>query len=257
MSRWMLALLVCLSSPVGARAAADLSDFGFHQRPGALVPMDAVFHDETGRPLRFGDLIDGQPVILALGYFHCPNLCGIVRADLFDALGASGLRADQYSLIALSIDPAETSSDAATAKREDMARYPVTGADHAWHYLTGSQAAVQRVAEAVGFSNRYDAVLKQFLHPTGLVFLAPAGRVSGYLLGVGYSPGDLTSGVARARSGAVGQAAVPVLLLCFHFDPSTGRYTLAVTKVLQIAGLFTVLTVGGMIGLALRRDRTR
>ena len=85
----------------------------------------------------------------------------------------------------------------------------------------------------------------------------PTGRVSGYLLGVGYSPGDLALGVTRASKGGIERAATPVLLLCFHFDPTTGRYTLAITKVLQLAGLLTVLTIGALIGLAFRRERHR
>jgi protein SCO1 len=255
MSGRVIALLVFLLLPLGARAAADLSGFGFQQRPGNQVPMDVMVRDEANHPARLRDLAHGRPVILALGYFHCPNLCGVVRADLFDALSHSGLRPDQYSLIALSIDPAETSADAASAKREDMARYPLPGAEQAWHYLTGAAGALQEVAAAVGFKDRYDPRLKQFLHPAGLVFLDATGRVSGYLMGVGYSPGDLALGVTRARDGGIAKAATPILLLCFHFDPSTGRYTLAITKVLQLAGLLTVLTVGGMIGLALRRER--
>jgi protein SCO1/2 len=192
-----------------------------------------------------------------LGYLHCPNLCGLVRDDVFHALSQSGLRPDQYSLIVLSIDPAETSQDAATAKREDLARYPLPGASTAWHYLTGPASSLHQIAEAVGFRYRYDPLLKQFLHPAGLVFLAPTGRISGYLLGVGYSPGDLALGVTRASSGGIERAATPILLLCFHFDPTTGRYTLAITKVLQLAGLLTVLTVGTLIVLAFRGERRR
>jgi protein SCO1/2 len=180
-----------------------------------------------------------------------------VRDDVFHALSQSGLRPDQYGLLVLSIDPAETSADAATAKRQDLARYPLPGADAEWHYLTGPASSLHQIADAVGFRYRYDPLLKQFLHPAGLVFLNAEGRVSGYLLGVGYSPGDLALGVTRAGKGGIEQAATPVLLLCFHFDPTTGRYTLAVTKVLQLAGLLTVLTLGGLIGLAFRRERSR
>lgn len=255
MMRWLAILLLLL--PTGARAAGDLAAFEFHQRPGHQVPMDTGLRDETGQPVRLSDLTHGVPVILVLGYFHCPNLCGVVRDDLFSALSRSGLRTGQYSLVAVSIDPAETSADAASAKRDDIARYPLPGAQKAWHYLTGAGPALQQVAEAVGFRDRYDPRLKQFLHPAGLVFLTARGQVSGYLMGVGYSPGDLALGVTRAGGGGIEKAAAPVLLLCFHFDPNTGRYTLAIAKVLQLAGLLTVLTVGGMIALALRHERSR
>jgi protein SCO1/2 len=257
MTRHLPALLICLLLPVAAAATPNLSDFAFYQQPGSQVPMDAPLRDATGHAGRLRDEIAGRPAILVLGYLHCPNLCGLVRDDVFHALSQSRLRPDQYSLLVLSIDPAETSADAASAKRQDLARYAIPGADPAWHYLTGPASSLHQIADAVGFRYRYDPQLKQFLHPAGLVFLNATGHVSSYLLGVGYSPGDLARGVTRANNGGIERAATPVLLLCFHFDPTTGRYTLAITKVLQLAGLLTLLTLGALIGLAFRREHRR
>lgn len=250
-------LFICLLLPMVARATPDLSAFGFHQHPGNQVPMDVPLRDEIGHAVRLRDAVAGRPAILVLGYLHCPNLCGIVRDDLFHALSRSGLQPGQYSLIVLTIDPAETSADAIAAKRADIARFPLPGAATDWHYLTGQASSLRQVAETVGFSYRYNAKLRQFMHPAGLVFLTAAGDVSSYLLGVGYTPGDLSLGVTQAGKGGIERAAAPILLLCFHFDPSTGRYTLAITKVLQFAGLLTVVTLGGLLCLAFRRERTR
>jgi protein SCO1/2 len=253
----VFALLVCLLLPASAGATSNLSDFAFHQHPGNQVPMDVELRDAAGHVVRLRDELAGRPAILVLGYLHCPNLCGLVRDDVFHALSLSGLRADQYSLLVVSIDPSETSTDAALAQRQDVARYPLPGADIAWHYLTGPASSLDKITKAVGFRDRYEPLLKQFLHPAGLVFLNATGHVSGYLLGVGYNPGDLALGVTRASNGGIERAATPVLLLCFHFDPTTGRYTLAITKVLQLAGLLTVLTLGALLGLAFRRERTK
>lgn len=256
MTRHLMALLICLLLPIAAHAAPNLSDFAFHQHPGDQVPMDLPLRDAMGDAVRLRDEMAGRPAILVLGYLHCSNLCGLVRDDVFHALSQSGLRPDQYNLLVVSIDPAETSEDAAMAKRQDLARYPLPGADAAWHYLTGPATSLHQIADAVGFRYRYDPLQRQFLHPAGLVFLNAAGQISGYLLGVGYSPGDLELGVIRASYGGIEQA-TPVLLLCFHFDPTTGRYTLAITKVLQLAGLLTVLVLGTLIGLAFRHERRR
>jgi protein SCO1 len=255
--RGVMLLLICLLLSASAGATTGRAGFGFHQRPGAQVPMDAPLWDQNGHAVRLRDFVHTRPAILVLGYYHCPNLCGVVRDDLLHALSLSGLRPDQYNLIVLSIDPSETRADAVSAERQDLARHPVPGAKTAWHYLLGSASSVRGIAAAVGFPYRYDTQLKQFLHPTGLVFLNTAGRVSGYLLGVGYTPGDLASGITRAGMGGIEQAAAPILLLCFHFDPNTGRYTLAIVKVLQLAGLVSVLIVATTIGLALRRERLR
>lgn len=248
-------VLLLLALPLTAYSAG-LGDFAYQQQPGTRLPQDETFRDETGRSVRIAELLAGRPAILALGYFKCPNLCGIVRADLYHALGQTGMAAGRdYRLIALSIDPAETSADAAAAKRIDLAQYPLPGAERHWHFLTGSAAAVRAVSDAVGFRDRFDPQVKQFLHPAGIVFLTPGDVVSGYLLGVGYAPGDLRLGVTRASTGSIAATALPVLLLCFHFDPATGRYTLAILKLLKLGAGLTVLVVGGMLFLAFRRER--
>ncbi len=248
-----IALLVLLLFASPARAAPDIAGIGFHPRPGATLPLDAPFRDEDGRAIRLGDILHGRPAIIALGYYHCPNLCGVVRADLFSALARSGLRAGtDYSVVALSIDPTETVRDAAAAKAGDLARFAMPGAAGAWHFLTGRSEAVQ---QAVGYASRWDEQLKQFMHPVGVVVATPAGIVSSYVLGVGYTPGDLRAAVRAADLARVVQPLSPILLLCFHFDPATGRYSLAILRVLQLAGVLTVLVIGGLLAALQWRPR--
>jgi protein SCO1 len=249
-------VLLLRAASAHAAPAPDLRDFAYQQKPGARLPSSETFRDATGRHVRIADLLHGKPAILALGYFSCPNLCGIVRADLYNALAQTGMIAGQdYTLIALSIDPAETSGDAARAKAADIAAYPLPGAERDWHFLTGSAADVRAISDAVGFRDRFDAQLKQFLHPAGIVFITPGGVVSSYLLGVGYAAGDVRLGVTRASTGTIAARALPVLLLCFHFDPTTGRYTLAVLELLKLGAGLTVLVIGGTLFLAFRRER--
>ena len=251
-----------LSAPLAARAD-DLADYAFAQAPGAAVPAAAAFTEADGRRIAFGDLFGHRPIVLALGYFHCPTLCSVVRDDLLDALSHTGMRPGaDYDLASVSIDPSETRADAAAAEADDAARYPQAAGGEApeprgWHFLTGDAASVAAVASAVGFRSRYDAHLKQFLHPAGLVVLTPEGRVSGYVLGVGYHAGDLRTAVTVASTGGIARAALPLLLLCFHFDAETGRYSLSVMKVLRAAGVLTVLAIGGTLLLAVRRERYR
>lgn len=236
----------------------DFSGLAYQQRPGAMLPLQDMFHDDIGRTVRLADVFEGKPLILVLGYFHCPNLCSVVRADLFDALRASGMTAGQdYALVALSIDPSESSADADAAKAEDLRRYPAPGAAQNWHFLTGAAESLWAVADAVGFHDRFDPALKQFVHPVGVVFATPAGIVSSYLLGVGYQPADVRLGVTRAESGTIATAALPVLLFCYDYDLATGRYTLAIMKLLPLAAAITVVTVGGMLFLAFRREKGR
>ncbi len=252
----LLACLLLLLSTLPCRAAPpDTSGIEWMQHPGAAVPLDTPFTDSDGRVSSLRTLMAGRPAVLLLGYFHCPSLCGIVRDDAFNALAQVGLDTPgEYGVLDISIDPSERPADAAAARKDDLERFPVPGADRGWHFLTGTAPAVAAVADAVGFRSRWDAQLQQFLHPAGMVVLTPGGAVASYALGVGFPAADLRGALLRARDGAVSAAASPVLLLCFHYDSTTGRYTLEVVKLLR---LFAGLTVAAILALLVLLHRQR
>ncbi len=232
-----------LAAAMALLAAAPADDLEWVQRPGAPVPMDAPFTAADGARTTLRQAAGGLPLVLAPGYYRCPNLCGVVRQDLAAALSRTGLQPGQdYAAAVLSIDPDEGPADAA-AMHDGAAD---------WRLLTGPAAAV---GDAIGFRTRFDAGQRQFIHPAGAAVLSPAGLVSGYVLGVGYDPSALHDAILLARDG--GQArANPVLLLCFHFDAATGRYTLAVEKLVRIGAALTALAIGGTLWLAHRPRRT-
>jgi protein SCO1/2 len=251
----VLALVIGIAGP-GQAAPPDTSGLGYTQRLGAELPLDAHMVAPDGHDQTLGTLINARPTLLVLGYFACPSLCGLIRNDLFSALASTALQTPRdYSLVFLSIDPAEQPHDAADAFRRDLAQNPTEGASEGWHFMTTDAPTISRIEDAVGYHSRYDTSLKQFLHPAGVVILTPGGRVSSYLLGTSFQPGGLQAAVERARDGSIGQRASPILLLCFHYDPATGRYTLAIMKVLRLMGVLAVLTVGGMMLLLHRQGR--
>ncbi|MGI4939018.1 MAG: hypothetical protein ACRYHQ_00365 [Janthinobacterium lividum] len=237
---WALVALALVAAP--AYAAAPLNDLEWVQHPGAPVPMDAPFTAANGAGTTLRQAAGGLPLVLAPGYYRCPNLCGVVRQDLADALGRTWLQAGRdYQVAVLSIDPAEGPTDAAAVK----------DAGAGWRLLTGPAGVV---GAAIGFRTRFDEAQRQFIHPAGVAVLSPSGLVSGYVLGVGYDPDTLRSAILLARDG--GQAtANPVLLLCFHYDPATGRYTLAVERLVRIGGTLTALGLGTMLWLTHRPRR--
>lgn len=250
MKRLLFVLLLTL--PVSAWGNDD-AKLAFTQHPGAPLPVDAPLVDETGRPTTLRAAAAGLPLVIVPGYFHCPNLCSTVRADLLHALADTKLvQGRDYALAAITIDPAESPATAAATRHADLMQYPLPGGAADVHYLTGPAASLEAIAGAEGFHARYDKLLKQFMHPAGLVFATPGGRVSGYLLGVGYTPAALTAAIGRAQR-RLSAFAQPILLLCFHFDPTTGRYTVAVIKLLRLAAALTVVTLGGTLLLMHRR----
>ena len=245
--------LACLTILLGA-AAPDLDGLGYSQQLGTQLPMATPLVDSNGVTTTLAALVADKPTLLMLGYYACPALCGVVRDDAFQAISASGLRLPHdYSLVFLSIDPAERPVQAAQAKGADLARYPLRGAAAGWHFAIADAGAIERIETTIGYRSRYDVSLKQFLHPAGLVILTPSGMVSGYLLGVGYQPGALVAALAQARAGTIGQRASSILLLCFHYDPSTGRYSLAILKLLRVMGVMTLMLIAGLVVLLRRR----
>ena len=256
----VLAALLGTSSAAAATRSTiqpqDFSGLGFAQAPGAQVPLAVPLRDEEDRPVHLSDYVHGRPVVLVLEYLHCPNLCGLVLGNLAQALqslDAKGLSAGRdFEVVALSIDPHETPEDARAAHLKYGARFSDTSR---WHFLTGDAAAIKAVADAIGFPYRYDDQIGQFAHPAGVTLLSAGGRVSRYILGIDYRPLDLRLGITQASAGQVAAPASQLLLLCYCYDPQTGRYSLAVARLLQGAGLLTVLALAVPLVRALRRER--
>jgi protein SCO1/2 len=236
----------------------DPARFSYQERPGSQLPTQILFRDSDGRAVRLNDLAQGVPLILVPAYLRCPNLCGVVRASLLGALQHANLHAGRdYVLAVLSIDPTETSAEASAAKASDLSAFGSGRTQPYWHYLTGTASNITAVTDAVGFRSRFEQESQQFIHPAGIVFVTPGGVVSNYLLGVGYTPLDVRSALHSADVGRIATAAAPLLLICFHFDPTTGRYSLEILKVLRLAGALTVFTIAGTVFLLYRRERLR
>ena len=239
-------LLLVLALPCRA-ATPSTAGLDFTQHPGATVPLDASFTAADGEVRSLRQWASGKPAVLILGYFHCPSLCGVLRDDAFAALAGSGLTTPgDYTVLDVSIDPHETVADAARARADDLQRYAVPGAVAGWHFLIGQAADVAAIAASVGFHSRWDDQLQQFLHPAGMVVLTPAGHVSAYLLGVGATAAALHDALLAAHDEVVAPPAPPILLYCFHYDSTTGRYTLVVEKVLQLGAAMIILVIGSL-----------
>jgi protein SCO1 len=257
--RWLgiTALLFMSAMPgvsVLAKPTIVAADLAYHERPGNPVPMTLPFRDADDRTRSLADIAQGRPLILVPAYYDCVSLCGLVRSSLYGAL--AGLAdTGHYALAILSIDPNETGDSARMARSHDQHAIDALRGVRP-HYLTGVAGNIRAVTDAVGFRYQRDPASGQFLHPAGVVFLTARGTVSNYLLGVGYTPAQVRSALQRAQAGLLAQVSAPLLLLCFHFDETTGRYSLEVMKVLRLAGFVTVLTLLGVLALMFRRERS-
>jgi protein SCO1/2 len=237
---------------------AALRDVGFDQRLDQQVPLGLAFRDEQGREVRLADLGQGRPILLALAYYECPMRCTLVLNGLASSLKAVALDPGaDFEVVIVSFDPSE-GPELASAKREVyLERYGRPGTEAGWHFLTGGADQIRALTSAVGFRYQYDQTTQQFAHPSGIVLLTPQGRISRYLFGTDFVPRDVRLGLIESAAGKVGTAADALLLFCYHYDPSTGRYTAAVWNLLRAGGALTVLLLGAVLTTTYRRERRR
>jgi protein SCO1/2 len=265
--RWRLVatawLLLALAQPAGPANAHELNpdrigDLGFEPHPGAQVPLELAFRDESGQPVTLGAYFGTRPVILTLNYLSCPNLCPLMLRNLAGDLdGLPFTLGEQYTVLTVSIDPRDTPALAAHARQTALGAsdHPETAAG--WKVLTGTHANIDRLADAVGFRYAYDADQDEYAHPAGVIVLTPDGKVSRYLYGLDYSPLDLRLALVEAAERRIGSLVDQALLLCYHYEARTGRYTPLVLNAVRGLGAATVLGLGGFLGLLWRADLRR
>lgn len=216
------------------------------QRLNDKVPPDAFFRDETGRDVKLADYFGKKPVVLALVYFRCPKLCTLVLNGLAEAMKPMTLELGRdFEVVTISFDPADTPETAADKKKNYLALYGRPEAASGWHFLTGTEEQIRRVTQAVGYHYRYDPVSRQFVHPAGLAILTPEGRIARYLFGIEYQPRDLRLALVEASRRQIGTPADVVLLYCFHYDATTGKYNANVMALVRLVGGLSVAVLAG------------
>jgi protein SCO1 len=242
----------------GLRAPADLSArVGFGQELGRQAPTHGRFVDTDGATVDLAGLLGDRPTLVVPGYYACENLCGAVRAGVAHAIERCGLiPGEQFNVVLVSIDPHETAQDARAAQRRDASSHPEAYVTR-WHYLTGSSSAREALMRAIGFRSWFDEREGQYAHPAGIVLLSPGGLVTQYFFGVQFAPQSLRLALVGASQGRIGSFIDQLVLLCCDYDPSTGRYSLLVSRVLQALGVLTALALGALIFLLRRHEGKR
>jgi protein SCO1/2 len=256
------ALLVALL-PVGPVRSQEglprvLQGVGFDQRLNQQVPLDAVLRDETGSSIRLGNYFGTKPVILVFAYYKCPQLCtevlnGLVRALLDVPFGIG----QEFNVVTVSFDARETPALAAAKKKTYAGRYGRPGAGEGWHFLTGDEDSIRALTNAVGFHYVYDAKHDQFAHASGIMILTPQGKLARYFYDIRYSPLDIRLSLVEASANRIGSPVDQVLLYCFHYDPSEGKYGPVVMSFVRLGGATTVLTLGMFLGIMWHRERRK
>ena len=233
-----------------------LDQVGIDQKLGDTIPLDTVFRDESGNEVRLGSLIGPRPIILTLVYYKCPMLCTMVLNDLVRTLRPMEMDIGKdFDILTVSFDPTETSELSNAKKKQYIRELNHPGAEANWHFLTGSPQSIHKLTDAVGFHYTWDEKAKQFAHASGIIILTPQGKIARYFFGIQYAPKDVRLSLVEASGNRVGSVADQVLLYCFHYDPSTGKYGFIVARALHIGGVLTILALGVLLVMLFRHER--
>jgi protein SCO1/2 len=243
MMRALILLLLMASAHAGPLAYPAPPQAQFAQRLDAQLPLRGAFTDDDGRPVSLGSFFGAQPVVLVLGYYHCPNLCSTLMDGVLESLAGVRLPPHAYRVLGVSIDPSESADIAARKKASYAALVERAGGD--LHLLTGEQRQIRALADSAGFQYAYDPAIGQYAHPAGFLIATPDGRISHYFMGVRFDPRDLRLALIDASSGRIGSPVDRLLLLCSQYDPASGRYSMAAMALVRLACLLVLAILAG------------
>lgn len=263
--RCILALIIAAVafSLVGTARANSLSkpallNLEFEQKLNAEIPLALSFTNEHADAVQLRNYFDKRPVILVLGYYGCPMLCGLVLNGLVETLQETRATAGKdFDVLFVSIDPHETPSLAAAKKRTYLKRYGHANAEDGWHFLIGRDAEIKTLCTSVGFQFAYDSSLKQYAHPSGIVVLTPEGKVAKYFFGVTYPAAELNAALKDASANRVGSRVQQLLMLCFKHMPLVGKNSTTIMNAVRGLAVVTLLGVFGYVALSVCRERQR
>lgn len=243
-----------------AGVPAELEGVGITEHLGSRVRIEKYsFKNDHGQSVRLADYFqEKKPVILALVYYQCPQLCNLILNGLQSAMKDMAWTAGkEFELVAVSINPTETPELASQKKKNYLKAYNRPSADQGFHFLTGDESQIKSLADEVGFHYRYEPKEKQYLHTATLFILTPEGKISRYLYGVSFTAKNLRLALTEASRGMVGTVMDRILMFCYHFDPSKNSYTFQMWRVVQIVLTIQAIALGGILYKLWRSEKRR
>jgi len=250
LASWVLAAAVPAFAQLADQIPPQLEEVGVEEHLNAELPLDLKFRDEYGAVVTLGDYFDGaKPVILTLNYYKCPMLCGLQLNGLLDGLmELDWTPGQEFEMVTVSINPLETPALATEKKQNYIKRYGRPSAAKGWHFLTGKEPEIRQLASTLGFGYTYDRKTGEYAHAAALFVNTPDGRVARYLYGIEYPPKRIRLALLEASAGEIGTTIDQLILYCFHYDPSSRRYSPVAMNIMRLGGGATALILGLSLG---------
>lgn len=228
-----------------------LEGVGITEHLDERIPLELTFVDEDGNVIVLGQYFNNdKPIILTLNYYKCPMLCSLTLNGLTAGLEEmEWTLGDEFEIVTLSINPDEKAPLAKKNQEGYLGHYDREGAEEGWHFLTGEQKNITKLADALGFGYVFDSNTGEFHHTASIVFITPDGRISKYMNDVQFRGQDLRFALIEASEGKIGTTLDKLLLFnCFQYDPDSNSYTPVAWKLMRTGGVLMLVVLGG--GLA-------
>lgn len=233
------------------------SQLGIEEKPGAMIPLDLTFIDETGKSRTLKDYMDGKPTIVSLNYFRCAGICTPQLEDMAKMLARLDLAENiDYKALTISFAEDETPPLAAAKRKTHLASMNRAYVQDAWHFVIGENNSSGIIADKVGF--KYEKTVSEagvvdYVHPAALIMLSPKGKVTRYLNGIEQLPFDVKMALMEAGEGKIGPTIAKNLLFCFAYDPKGKTYVFMWEKVVGV--LMTLIMLAFFIYLVKTSNR--
>lgn len=226
------------------------------ERLGSALPKNLAFKDENGKEVLLDEYFDQKvPVVVTLNYSGCPMLCSLMLNGFTDSLKKLDYTAGkEFRILTISIDPEETPEVAHKTQNRYLAQYGRPEAKGGWHFLTGSEQNVRAVADAIGFSYTYVESRQEYAHPAAIAVVSPSGVITRYLYGLEYPEQTLRLALVEGSQGRIGSAVDRLILYCFHYDSSEGRYAPVAQKIMKVGGGVSVVFLAGLLSVFFRAE---
>jgi len=214
------------------------------------LPLNLEFSGPGGASVRLQDVVSGErPVLFTLNYAECPMLCSLQLAGLVDTLRKMDLvLGADYDVVTVSLDPNEKPQRTAEVRQRYLQELGEGVDGSAWQFLRGSPASIEALASALGIQYGFNEKRQDYLHPAVVVVTTPSGKIARYLYGIEYHPRTLRLSLVEAAEGKVGSSVDRLILYCFHYDETEGRYAPVAMNVMRAGGGLTALGLGGFLG---------
>ena len=254
MTIFVLALLL-LQNP---NSDSVIAKIGIDQNLNRTIDLDIPFQDEVGRAVTLRDYFGQKPVILTPVYYACPMLCTELLNALVRALHVLPFTAGkEFEIVSFSIDANEHPALALSKKAHYVRDYGRPGVGDGWHFLTGSSEAITKLTNEIGFRYTYDGVTKQWAHASAIMILTPDGKLSQYWNGIEFDPGDLKLSLMNASGGKIGSVVDHILMYCYQYDATTGKYSLMVLRIVQLCSIALLFGLAAFVLLDWKRRKLK